>query len=48
MCPADHLGEQFCSGLAEGDISQFIQAQQVKPLQLFLQPLQTYFLPAFH
>jgi hypothetical protein len=33
---ANYLEEQFCPGLGKGDMSQFIQQEQMEPLQLFL------------
>jgi len=39
VSPADHLEEQFCPGFRERNIPQFIQDEQMKPLQLFLQAL---------
>jgi hypothetical protein len=45
---ADYLEEQFCPGLGKGDISQFIQDEQMKSLQLFLQTLEPSFLPTFY
>jgi len=44
--PADDLEEQFGPRLGEGDISQFINHQQMEPLQLFMQSLKPFFFPA--
>ena len=46
--PADHLKEQFRTGFGEGNISQFIQDQQMDPLELFEQALKPLFFPALH
>ena len=44
--PADDLEEQFGPRLGEGDISQFINHQQMELLQLFMQSLKPFFFPA--
>ena len=44
--PADDLEEQFGPRLGEGNISQFINHQQMESLELFVQSLQSFFLPA--
>jgi hypothetical protein len=46
--PADDLEEQFGSCLGEGNISQFINHQQMESLELFVQALKPLFFPAFH
>ena len=46
--PADDLEEQFGPRLGEGNISQFIDDQQIESLELFVQSLKPFFLPAFH
>ncbi len=46
--PADNLEKQFRTGFREGDISQFINHQQMEPLELFVQSLKPFFLPALH
>ena len=40
--------KQFGSSLREGDISQFIDDQQIESLELFLESLQSSFLAALH
>ena len=40
------LEEQFGSGLGEGNISQFIDQQQMESLKLFVQSLKSLFLTA--
>ena len=42
------IEKQFGSSLGEGDISQFIDDQQIKSLELFLESLQPSFLAALH
>jgi hypothetical protein len=44
--PADDLEEQFGSGLGEGNISEFIDDQEMELLELFVQSLKPFFLPA--
>ena len=46
--PADDLEEQFGPRLGEGNISQFINHQEMESLQLFVQPLKPFFFPALH
>jgi hypothetical protein len=46
--PADDLEEQFGSGLGEGNISEFIDDQEMESLELFMQSLQSFFLPALY
>ena len=46
--PADDLKEQFGSRLRERNVSQFIDDQEMESLKLFVQPLQSFFLTAFH
>jgi hypothetical protein len=46
--PADHLKEQFGSGLGEGNISEFINDQEMESLELFEQSLESFFFPAFY
>ena len=46
--PTDDLEEQFGSGLGEGNISQFINHQEVESLELFVQARQPFFFPALH
>ena len=46
--PADDLEEQLGSGLGEGNISQFIDHQEMESLELFVQALQPFFFPALH
>ena len=46
--PANDLKEQFGSGLGEGNISQFIDDQEMESLELFVQSLKSFFLTAFH
>ena len=46
--PADDLEEQFGSGLGEGNISEFIDDQEMESLELFVQSLKPFFLPALH
>ena len=48
ISPADNLEEQFGSGLGEGNISQFIDDQEMGSLELFMQSLKSFFLTAFH
>ena len=48
ISPADKLEEQFGSGLGEGNISQFIDDQEMGSLELFMQSLKSFFLPALH
>ncbi|OQC04779.1 MAG: hypothetical protein BWX79_02426 [Alphaproteobacteria bacterium ADurb.Bin100] len=43
--PADHVEEQLRAGLGEGHIAQFVQHEQIQPLQLLLKPLQLPVLP---
>ena len=43
----DHLEEEFGAGLGEGHISQLIEEQEMKALQLFVETLESSFLPAF-
>ena len=45
---ADYFEKQFGTGLRKGDVSQFIQDEQMKSLQLFLEALEPSFFPAFH
>ena len=40
------LEEQLGSGLGEGNISQFIDQQQIQSLELFVESLKSYFLTA--
>ena len=44
--PADNLEEQFGSDLGEGNISEFIDHQEMDSLELFEQSLKPFFLPA--
>ncbi len=46
--PADDLEEQFGARPGEGNISQFINHQQMEPLELFVQALKPLFFPALH
>ena len=46
--PADNLKEQFGSGLGEGNISEFINDQEMEPLELFEDSLESFFLPALY
>jgi len=46
--PADDLKEQFGPGLGEGNISQFINDQEMESGELFVQSLKSFFLTAFH
>ena len=46
--PADNLEKQFGSSLGEGNISEFIDDQQMESLKLFEQALKPLFLPALH
>ena len=46
--PADDLEKQFGSGFGKGNISQFIDDQQVESLELFMESLKSFFLAAFH
>ena len=46
--PTDDLKEQLGPGLGERDVSQFIDDQEMKSLELFVQPLKSFFLPALH
>ena len=46
--PADDLKEQFCSGLGEGNISEFVNDQEMESLELFEDSLESFFLPAFY
>ena len=46
--PADNLKKQFGSGLGEGNISEFINDQEMESLELFEQSLQSFFLPALY
>ena len=45
---ADHLEKQFCPCFGKGNISQFIQDEQMKSLELCLQALQPSFFSTFH
>ena len=45
---ADDLEEQFGSGLGEGNISQFINHQEMESLELFVHSLKPLFFPALH
>ena len=47
VCPADHLEEEFGAGLGERHIAQLIKEQEMKALQLFVEALESSFLPAF-
>jgi len=44
--PADDLEEQFGSGLGEGNISEFVDDQEMESLELFMQSLKSLFFPA--
>ncbi len=46
--PADDLEEKLRPRLGEGHISEFINHQQMKFLELFVQSLKPFFLPALH
>jgi hypothetical protein len=46
--PADNLEEQLGPGFGERDISQFVDDQEMESLELFMQPLKPFFLPALH
>ncbi len=46
--PADNLKKQFGSGLGEGNISEFINHQQMEFLELFVQALKSLFFPGLH
>ncbi len=46
--PTNEFKEQFSSGLGEGNVSQFIDDQQVESLKLFVHSLESFFLPALH
>ncbi len=46
--PADDLEEQLGSSLGKGNISQFINRQEVESLELFVQALKPFFFPALH
>jgi hypothetical protein len=46
--PADDLEEQFGSCLGKGNISQFINHQEMESLELFVQALKPFFFPALH
>jgi hypothetical protein len=46
--PADDLEERFCSCLGEGNISEFINHQEMESLDLFVQSLKPFFFPALH
>ena len=43
--PADDLEEQFGPRPGEGNISEFINHQQMESLELFVQPLMPFFFP---
>ena len=45
---ADDFEEQLRPRLGEGNVSQLIDYQQMEPLELFVQSLQPFFLPALH
>jgi len=45
---ADDLEEQFGSCLGEGNISEFINHQEMESLELFMQSLKPFFFPALH
>jgi len=45
---ADDLEEEFGSCLGEGDISQFINHEEMESLELFVQSLKPLFFPALH
>jgi len=45
---ADDLKEQLGPGLGERDVSQFIDDQEMKSLELFVQSLKPFFLSALH
>ena len=46
--PDDNFEKQFGSGFREGNISKFINHQQMESLELFEQALESLFLPALH
>jgi hypothetical protein len=46
--PANDFEEQLGPGLGERDISQFIDDQEMESLELFMQSLKPFFLPALH
>ena len=46
--PADDFKKQFGPGFREGNVSQFIDDQKVESLELFVQPLKSFLLTAFH
>ena len=45
---ADDLEEQLRPRLGEGNISKFINHQEMESLELFVQPLKPLFFPALH
>ena len=45
---ADDLEEQLCARLGEGNISEFINHQEMESLQLFVQSLKPLLFPALH
>ena len=46
--PADDLEEQFGASLGEGNVSEFIDHQQMESLELFVQSLKPSFLSTLH
>ena len=46
--PPYDLKEQFGPSLGEGNVSQFIDDQEMKSLELFVHSLKSFFLTAFH
>lgn len=44
----DHLKEEFGPDLGKKDVSQFIENEEIVPLQLFLEALEPLFLPTLH
>jgi len=48
VSPADNLKKQFRSSFGKGNISQFIDDQQVESLELCVESLKFSFLAAFH
>ena len=46
ICPADYFKQELCAGFGKWNISPFVKDKKVQPLQLFLQPLKTFFIAA--
>ena len=47
VAAADNVEEQFGPGLGEGDVAEFVQDEQVEPLQVLHEPFELAGLPGF-